>query len=462
MRRSASIAIVALLAGCTATQPAASPAPSAPVIAPPQAGYPAGKSAPVADPVYPGFGNPAIDVLHYGLSLAWAPETGTLSGTATVTMRAVSEQPQIRLDFSSAYRIENVTVDGAVHSGTVDGTKLTVPSSLTAGKQTVLVVKYAGKPQPVTMPSHRPDGGTLGLHPVPGGALWTMQEPYGAFTWYPVNDQPSDKALYDITISVPEGWSAVASGTPVPGKGFTYHSADPVASYLTTLAVGKYQHEVVAGPRGLPVHLWTRAKDGHHLPGLRRSPALLTWLEERLGPYPFPTAGVVLVDGTSGMETQQMVTLSGGISQAQLEPVLLHEYAHHWFGNTVTPSTWKDVWLNEGWATYTQWLYQGGLSERIKEARAQDGALRAQAGPPGNPNPGNFAERNVYYCTALLLHEIHQALGDEKFFGLAKAWVQEHRNSVQDRAAFTAFVNRHTGRDFKPLIDKWLDSPTTP
>ncbi|MGE5827412.1 MAG: M1 family peptidase, partial [Micromonosporaceae bacterium] len=116
---------------------------------------------------------------------------------------------------------------------------------------------------------------------------------------------------------------------------------------------------------------------------------------------------------------------------------------------------------------YAQWLWsidEGTKSDTawLSWARERDRISRAEAGPPGHPRPDHFAENNVYVGPALLLRELHLALGSDAFFALARDWVQSQRNQPVDRAAFTTFVNRRTGRDFTALIDEWLDAPGTP
>jgi aminopeptidase N len=470
---------VLLTTGCTAPVttvgrelPGGAPAPGASV---PDRSNHDGTSTPVADPIYPDYGNPAIDVLHYGLALTWAPATKTLSGQATIRLRAVTAVPSVRLDFSGAYRISTLTLDGAGATGRVTGGDLVVDRPLAAGAGATLVVGYEGTPATVPMPSHRGDVEPLGLTVTADAELWTMQEPYGASTWYPANDQPSDKALYDIAITVPAGWSGVASGTPkartsgAAGDTFSYTSTAPMASYLTTLAAGRYTRTEVTGPHGLPITLWTRAgRDDASIPALSRSPQYLTWLEERFGPYPFPSTGVVLVPSKSAMETQQMLTVGAEVAAAQGVPsVLVHEYAHQWFGDAVGPSTWQDVWLNEGWASYAEVLFNadgvpGGIEHWEQSARNADADLRRRLGPPGRPAADSFAENNVYVCPALMLRQLHKALGDARFFALGRAWATANAGTARDRAAFVAFVNAQTGRDFTGLINAWLDSPTTP
>jgi aminopeptidase N len=465
------VAAFLALAGCTSTtaRPLFRPAPGGvPSVAP--LGVP-GESTPIADPIYPDYGNPAIDVLHYGLDLSW--DTKTFTGQAAITLRAVKAVAAVTLDFSPAYTVDGATLDGKPVTATIKGGDLTVPATLAAAAKATLVVKYHGVPAPVPMPSHRSDVEPLGLTVTSDGLLWTMQEPYGSSTWYPSNDQPSDKALYDIAITVPPGWAGVASGTPdgQTGNTFRYTSKDPVATYLTTLAVGRFTKETATGPHGIPLTYWYRKGAGDKIMDVvRRSPSYLEWLESRFGPYPFPSAGVLVVPSDSGMETQQMITLGEGIAGASVDEVdadLLHEYAHQWFGDAVTPSTWSDLWLNEGFADYAQYLYTNGkqgISQAAweKRFRPYDADLRSRLGPPGKPEPDRFAESNVYICPALMLEQIRKQIGDAGFFALARDWVQQHKGSNQDRATFIAFVNAHTGKNFTALINTWLDSPTTP
>jgi aminopeptidase N len=172
------------------------------------------------------------------------------------------------------------------------------------------------------------------------------------------------------------------------------------------------------------------------------------------------------VPGRSGMETQTMITI-GPITGDEALPVLAHELAHHWFGDAVTPRTWQDVWLNEGFATYLQMMYTvdrlgGNRDATIRAWRAEDARSRAQAGPPGRYDPRQFAARNVYFGPALLLDQIRRQIGDDRFRAMLRDWPQQHRYTNQDRATFVAWLNGFAGRDLTPLVNAWLDAPTTP
>jgi aminopeptidase N len=490
MRRAPRFAALAMivslgLGGCvTSATNTGGPAPSATATATaptrPDPNEP-GLSDPQTDPLYPAYGHADIDVLSYDLKLGWAPTTQTLTGTATLRIRPVVDLTTLRLDFLRSYTVDSATVDGvaeaAVHTG--DHT-LAIPTGHPLAKdgRTTLVVTYHGVPHDIPFPSNRGDAAEgLGLRPTATGEAWTMQEPYGADTWYPVNDHPSDEATYSIAVTVPTGWTAVASGTPgsvdQQGSTVTYHyvSTDPVASYVTTLAIGKYT-KVTPTSTGVPVTCWLRTgRDEAFKPALERVPELLHWLTDHYGPYPFPTAGVVIVDSDSAMETQQMVTFGGqhdgAVDTEFTDEVLLHELSHQWFGDAVTPTNWLGLWLNEGWAMYSEMMWtidEGTMTDArwVSISVRDDSQSRAEAGPPGHPKVNHFAEDNVYLGPAMMLREIRKKVGDQEFFAMARDWVQTQKDQSVDRAGFTAFVNRHTGQDLTALINQWLDSPTMP
>jgi aminopeptidase N len=434
--------------------------------------YSAGRSEPVADPVYPDLGNPAIDVLHYALALRWTPSSRTLSGTATLAVRAARDVDAIRLDFGRPLRADKVTVDGKAATATHRGNDLFIDAGRRLAKDTrvEVAVRYHGRPKAVPGPMVRRDISTVGFNVRSDGSVFALQEPYGALTWYPVNDQPSDEALYDVSLTVPRGWTGVSNGilrsTSRTGRTATYnwHAADPTASYLVALGIDRYQRYKAKGPHGLPVSYWIRPQDrSWALPMLRKTPRMLAWLEKRFGRYPFASAGVFTIREATAMETQTMVTF-GHIKEEDL----LHELAHQWFGDSVGPRTWREVWLNEGFATYIQFLLYD--VEVLGQPRAPfllgmrrlDGPLRSQHGPPGHYKPGHFASSNVYFPPALMLHEIRKQIGDRKFFAMMRDWARQHRNAEVSRATFTSWLNRYTGRNLTRLVNRWLDASSTP
>ena len=188
------------------------------------------------------------------------------------------------------------------------------------------------------------------------------------------------------------------------------------------------------GPRQLPITYWVPRRDQSTLPELRRTPKMIKWLQKRLGPYPFDRIGVVIVPNFSAMETQTLVTMGGrllsGYGHRAFRSDLLHEYAHQWYGDTVTPDNWKDLWLNESFAMYTQfrwevsrgWETMGQVRRYLRET---DNESRASDGPPGAYHRQQFASGCVYYCGALMIDRLRAEVGVTKFNDLWRALAAE-------------------------------------
>jgi aminopeptidase N len=428
----------------------------------------------VDDRYYPEQGEPYLDTLHYDLVLDWAAEERRLTGTVTITFEVTEPRTEVRLDLAAALEVTGATLDGEPVGTSAVGDDLVVDTGGLAEREPhELELAYVGTPVPTEFPGSRGDLPTLGWTTEADGSVWTMQEPYGAFTWYPVNDHPSDKAFYDATITTDGGFTSVFNGTlessssSADSSTSTWHLDDPAASYLVTIAIGDYVVTAAEGPGGLPLTYWTAPQQ---VPSqLEESPEMLGWLVDLLGPYPFDTAGAVVVPSTSAMETQTMVTLGDGVLQSgdYGRTVVLHEYAHQWLGDALTPDSWADLWLNEGLTMYVQLLWEdhAGLSDvgsSIAEWTRRDTRDRRTYGPPGAYAKDQFASANVYLSGAVMLHRIRQAVGDEVFFAALRTWAQEHHGSNVDRRDFVDSWSESTGVDLGPFVSEWLTAPSTP
>ncbi|MCB5178866.1 M1 family metallopeptidase [Streptomyces antimicrobicus] len=432
------------------------------------------------DPFFPKAGNGGYDVRHYGLDLTYEPDTGRLSGTAVLTATATQGLSSFNLDLDGL-DVQGVTVQGAGARFNRTGHELTIrpAGELEKGEEFRAEVRYAGRPRTV----EDGDGSEEGWIRTDDGAVG-VGEPVGSMAWFPGNHHPSDKATYDITLRVPQGYEAVSNGElrsrADDGQGrtvFAWHAAEPMASYLATAAIGRYKISTTRSPGGVPVlNAVVPEEAAGSAPALERLPEVVDWGSRLFGPYPFASAGAIVErSGTLGyaLETQTRPVYSG----APEVELVVHETAHQWFGDSVSPASWKDMWLNEGFATYAEWLWSeqhGGVraQERfeafldgdtdVDPSALEDWAAFPPAVPPG---PARISDAPVYYRGAMVLHRIRQEAGDEAFFDLVRGWAAERRHGNATTADFTAYAEERTGQDLDEVWDVWLygqDRPKAP
>ena len=464
-----------LVSGCGSGSDAAPPAPAVTGDAgrPDTTAYDAAVSRSQEDTVYPDVGDPGVDALHYGLHLSWDPRSETLTATETVLLRAARTADHLQLDLAHQLAVGHVWLDGHSVPFTHPGKDLVVEAPVTRGDRHVLQLTYSGTPEPVVAPTDRADFDTTGWTTTSDGSVWTMQEPYGAYSWYAVNDHPSDKAFYDVTIDAPKAMVGVANGhlesrRTVGERTVTrWNLPEPAASYLITIAIGRYTETKDVGPHRLPISYWTPSDRPDLIRGLRYTPEAIAYLEAKVGRYPFPTLGVLVVPSNSAMETQSMITL--GMQPYNLtRDVLVHELAHQWYGDAVTPGDWSDLWMNEGMATYlaeANWTADHEPGQRASILRGWSKVapgLRARYGPPADYAPGSFAEGNAYYIPGLMWDTVRQRLGDKTFWRIAARWPRSHRFTSQDRGTLAAWWSQQSGENLRPLFHQWLLAAAEP
>lgn len=442
-------------------------------------------AAGVGDRYFPRLGNGGYDVQHYGLELDYAPSTGRLKGTAEITARATQDLSAFNLDLAGM-TVDSVTVGGEKATVHRAGTELTLRprAGLTRGDTFRMVVRYSGVPRRITDPDESHEGWLRR-----GDRAVGLGEPTGSMAWFPGNHHPSDKASYDIRITVPEGVKAISNGelrserTSAGRTAFAWHSAEPMASYLATVAIGPYRTNEVKGKQGtngvkgaktpkgqavVPVvPLYTAvdpavAGDGAEL--LAELPGIIEWETKTFGPYPFSSAGVIIGredDSEYALETQTKPFLPGPTSVG----TLVHEVAHQWFGNSVTPKSWQDMWLNEGFAEYAEWLW-GEHSDGIPVQRSFDEAYGDDdnwAFPPARPpSAANISDSPVYGRGAMVLHRVRVAVGDAAFFRIVRGWLRTHRHGNVSTDDFTAYVEKESGQDLRGVWDAWLYGDSKP
>ena len=196
----------------------------------------------------------------------------------------------------------------------------------------------------------------------------------------------------------------------------------------------------------------------------------LAFFEPLFGPYPLDAYGLAFTDSVPGlaMETQGRSLFSRHDFPGSLDDTaqmfLAHELAHQWFGNAVTPADWSDLWLNESFATYGQWLWldHAGV-ESLDSVTSRMLAARQFGGEPtGSPSVGNLFGFERYDGGAVVVHALRREIGDDAFFALLQRWVAENDGMSRTTEDFTALASEVAGRDLSAFFATWLDAPTLP
>ncbi len=472
-------------AGPTVTGPAASLPVSTGLVGAPGLG----------DPYFPLAGNEGYDVSRYELALQIDPQNGALRGQVSVTAIATKTLGAFNLDLEGL-TVSKVRVDGRGAVYQHAGGELTVVpvSPLPAGCSFQVDVEYSGIPQPLR---EEATGLSLGWLRQ-GDTIYTLNEPQGAATWFPVNDHPSDKALYRLRLTVPEPFKAVAGGTLVEtkagpaGRTFVWDMSAPMASYVAGVVVGRLQADEPQTVDGVTIrNFYAEGLVEQARPAFARTPEMLEFFAELFGPYPFSGYGAVVprVGLGGAMENQTLSLFGGGLVEKRFadayvaELFISHELAHQWFGNSVTLASWKDIWLNEGFATYASWLWleHSRGPETLTEAISQSRKLleTSEAVSPGDPGPRHLFGPSVYHRGALTLAALRKTVGEEDFFKILREWARRYAYGNASTADFIALVKEVVGTsaaksgttvlpgppssaELDALFDRWLYRPELP
>ncbi len=441
----------------------------------------------LGEPLDPTLGNPGYDVGHYQLDLVYDPDRVWLDATVTLTAGATASLSSVNVDFVG-FEVEEVSVDGQPATFARTDRDMTVRprTPIAEGRQFELTVQYRGKPQPFESSSGVPV--RLGWNVSPSGTSYVVSEPDGARGWFPCNDVPWDKATYTFRLTVPSGLVAAGNGVledkVAQGDRTTWvwQMADPMATYLATVVIGDYQivddpaASAVAGvpirnllpsgasayPTGLSQNgsgVFVVPEAGYDAEAIARQGEMIAFLSQYLGPFPFDTYGVAFVPGAIGALEDQTLTVTG----ATFDNLLAHELAHQWLGDDVSPASWKDVWLSEGFATYMEWLWdehQGKTT--VAELAAFEYDQVRGLPPPGNPPLNDLFGRSVYGRGALTLYALRARIGDEAFLATLRAWVERFGGRSATTQDFIALAEEVSGGDLTAFFQGWLYAATMP
>ncbi len=321
------------------------------------------------------------------------------------------------------------------------------------------------------------------------GTVFTDCEPEGARRWFPCWDKPSDKALFELTAKVKANVKLGSNGrladSTLAGDFLTYHwiSDQNVATYLMVMTSKvNYQlnigwwHKISNPADSIPLRYYFNLGE-NPAPVMAIMPAMTTWYSQNFIEHPFPKNGFATLNSDfvwGGMENQTLTSLCPGCWQ---ESLAAHEYAHQWFGDMITCSTWADIWLNEGFATWSEafWYESYGGYTAYKNTINSD-ASNYLANNPGwpvsdpawavhTPSVDTLFNYAITYAKgACVLHQLRYVLGDSLFFQTLKGYCADttlkfHSATVAD---FNAKVNQVTGENYNWYFDEWIFQPNHP
>ncbi len=426
----------------------------------------------VNDPYLPLEGNGGYHALHYDLGLAYDPATKRLDGDTTIQAKATQNLSRFDLDFQQL-TVRSVRVNGKKASYDRVGQELRVTPAkgLREGSRFTVEVRYDGVPKPLGGPIVF--GSPYGWVANKDGVLVGC-EPNGASTWFPSNDHPSDKATFTFTITVPKGLTAVANGELAKRYSsgrtttFVWDEKRPMATYLATTDIGKFDVRTGKTPGGIPEYVATDpafAKDAKRI--YDQTGAITDYWSKVFGRYAFDSTGAIVENMPKigfSLETQTKPLYAFPAE----EGIIAHELAHQWFGDEVSVKDWSQTWLNEGFATYAEWLWDehNGRHTAHEDFLRIYNRLKPDAkfwqSSVDDPKRDTMFGGPVYLRGGMTLEALRLKIGDKTFFKLLPEWTKEHKYGNATTAQFVALAEKLSGKNLKAFFHTWLEVHAKP
>ncbi len=405
------------------------------------------------------------NVTHEDINISIDPTTQIINGTVTMTAESyINNLALIAIDFADNMAVDSVydPAGALTYNRLNNQIRVTPHSPLNQGQQFQVTVVYHGHPGGGSL-----QGFTFGSH---SGTVIvaSLSEPEDARTWWPCKDVPHDKFTADIRYTVPDWMFAASNGVLVdtthnPGSTITYHWQEsyPITTYLISISATNFVH---FGEPYISVFGDTMPIDHYVYPerlsqaqtAFATLPNYMAFFETKYGEYPFieEKYGHALFTWSGGMEHQTMTSIGHNILSTNYEWLYVHELAHMWWGDMVTCGTWMDIWLNEGFATYSDALYKehayGTASFRSRMSSFRSTYFyEDQRDRFPIYNPTNMWGGTVYQKGAWLMHMLRWVGGDSAFWEFFPAY--------RDSFAFESVVSSELQEVFEAVYDTTLD-----
>lgn len=432
-------------------------------------------SSGVGDSLFPGFGNGGYDVTHYTLDIIVNDvSTSDLTATTAIEAKATQTLSSFNLDFLG-FEISNISIDDIAADFERDGQELTITPStpLEENQSFTVTIQYSGSPDRYISKSLPFQTGWVTFEE----GSYVLSEPDGAASFFPTNDHPLDKATYTFRVTVPEPFEVATNGvlTETIDNGstntFLFEARDPMASYLTTINIDEFDIETMESESGTPIRNYyaTGLPEEIREPFARQG-EMLSYFGELFGPYPFEVYGSLVINAQLGAALETQTLSIYGLDMIAVnhvestELVVAHELTHQWFGDSVSVADWKDIWLNEGFATYGEGLWvehrdgREALDDWIKSRYLALVGMRDGVTPPGRPTARSLFNGGVYYWGGIALHALRLEVGDEIFFEILRTYHERYKDSNATTDGFIAVAEEVSGKDLQTFFDNWLYS----
>ncbi|MBA1836350.1 M1 family peptidase [Corynebacterium sp. zg912] len=389
--------------------------------------------------------NLGFHVTHYDLNFDYKVAPNRLDAVATLTLTTWRELNHLTLDLTSGLTVRNVEASSGfgVKRYRQSGGKLriTFDQFIPVDTELQLAIRYAGTPRP-----RRTAWGMLGWEELGNGAL-TANQPDGAPSWFPCDDTPDEKATYSFNVRADRGYVAVTNTT-----------ARPMATYLATVQVGQFHREALG--RNTMAWLPPNTPVGD----LDKQQAMLDYFETVFGPYPFEDYQVVVHEDALEIPLEAQGLSIFGVNHLRgNERLIAHELAHQWFGNSLGIAQWEDIWLNEGFACYAEWLWadfsgQMPIDASVRTHYAKIAPMHFTLKDPG---PRDMFDDRVYKRGAITLHALRRTAGDPAFFAAVRDYVARGAHGVVEPFDLVNAFARQ-GVAVGDVLDAWVNHPELP
>ncbi len=417
------------------------------------------------------------DVTFYKLDLSMTNTTTALSGVVEIHATATQAIDSALLEFFSGFTLNDVRVNGTSTAYGRYGSLLSVPVDLPQGSQFVITVDYTGTPPTAATNPLGGSGMTNAVSPSWGNQVtWSLSEPFSALEWFPCKQDLKDKAdSVQVNVTVPEhlmaGSNGVLDSVTTAGGFKTFHwmHRHPIAYYLVSVAVSDYyEYTIYANPAGAsqPVMIQNFIYNNttyldNFQDDIDETADMMELFADLFGPYPYQDEkyGHSLAPLSGGMEHQTMTT-QGFFDRS----LTAHELAHQWWGNHVTCGSWADIWINEGFASYSEYLMLYNLySPSTAQNNMQNVHNNVMSQPGGSTWVADslnenaiFNGRLVYDKGGAIVHTLRYIINDDEvFFDLLKAFQVQFANSTATGLEFKEFAEGFTGMDFTAFFEEW-------